>query len=33
VEPFVAINRNCVRTLRVLHEGDVQPVTSPVRNN
>jgi hypothetical protein len=33
VEPFVAVNKNCVRTLRVLHEGDVSPVTAPVRNN
>ena len=26
VEPFVAINKNYVRTLRVVHEGDVEPV-------
>ena len=26
VEPFVAINKTYVRTLRVLHEGDVEPV-------
>ena len=33
VEPFVAVNKNCVRTLRVLHEGDVAPVSTAVRNN
>jgi hypothetical protein len=33
VEAFVAINKNCVRTLRVLHEGDVQPVSTTARNN
>jgi hypothetical protein len=27
IEPFVAINKTYVRTLRVLHEGDVEPVT------
>jgi MazG family protein len=27
----VAINKNYVRTLRVLHEGDVEPVTSKAR--
>jgi hypothetical protein len=26
IEPFVAINKSYVRTLRVLHEGDVEPV-------
>ena len=31
VETFVAINKNYVRTLRVLHEGDVEPVTSKSR--
>jgi hypothetical protein len=30
VEPFVAVNKNCVRTLRVLHEGDVEPVVRPL---
>jgi hypothetical protein len=33
VEPFVAINKNCVRTLRVLHEGDVDAGTWPQRVN
>lgn len=30
IEPFVAINKTCVRTLRVLHEGDVEPVVRAV---
>ena len=27
IEPFVAVNKNFIRTLRVLQEGDVEPVT------
>jgi hypothetical protein len=26
IEPFVALNKNYVRTLRVLHEGEVEPL-------
>ena len=33
VEPFVAVNKSYVRTLRVLHEGDVEPVTRPGQVN
>ena len=33
IEPFVAINKSYVRTLRVLHEGDVEPVTRPASAN
>jgi hypothetical protein len=33
VEPFVAVNKACVRTLRVLHEGDVDAMTASVRDH
>ena len=31
VEPFVAINKRYVRTVRVLHEGDADVVAMPTR--
>jgi len=31
VEPFLAINKNCVKTVRVLHEGQPEVVPRPTR--